>query len=272
MLELVYRPRGDLEAGMNFISSQVTRLEFLKDPYLIMDLRKNNFSVMNSFGLNHEILVMTRNLLDQAGKVMADSEKSFLHITRSRAYIDLGQFQAGLQAIEEALKLVQDEPIPYLLVYCYLTRFMVYLKMGPGVFMRSAKSEIDKAHAALLGHNIPNYVAEIHGYEAILDLYLGNSTTALEKAESAYRQFERLPFPFPEINLPYSLALYQNNRPHEAISILSNVYQWIQIVASKTTTPQYRTYWLESNLWNKNIILLWKDAQSGKIPAVPLIT
>jgi tetratricopeptide (TPR) repeat protein len=272
MLELVYRPRGDLEAGMNFIISQVNRLEFLNDPYLMMDLSKNNFTVMSGFGLHQDILAITRNLMDQAAEVMADSEKSFLKITQSRAHIDLGQFQAGLQAVEDALNLIQNEPIPYLLVYSYLTRFMAYMKMGSGVFVNSAKTEIDKARAALLGHNIQNYVAEINGYEAILDLYQGDVTAALEKAESAYRQFARFPFPFPEINLPYSLALYANNRSQEAFLILSSVYEWIQIVANKTKNPNYRTYWLEFNLWNKNIIRFWHDAQSGKIPVVPLIT
>ncbi len=271
MVELVYRPRGDLEAGLDFFNSQLDRLQPLNDPYMFMDLQKNCFNLMSSFGLHREILDMANLNLEKSGQLLADSEKSFLHIMKCKAYMELGEYDLSQQAADEAEYLIRDEPISYLVIYSAMLRFMNYLMMGVEIFNRSAKVEIDKAYSALLGHNIPDELAEIRIYDALLDLYQGNAGSALEKAEKAFQQFKRLPFPLQEIYLVYSLALYQNDRPDEAHSILNVVYEWINIVASQTKNEQYRKYWLESNLLNKNIIRCWSEARAGKTPDIPLV-
>ncbi len=271
MIELIYRPRGDLEAGMYFINSQIDRIEPLNDPYVVMDLQKNSLNLRSGFGLQQEILNIVRLSLVNAGPLMANSEKSFLFIMKCRALMELGEYQLSLNAADEAINLIQGESIPYLIVYVSLMRFMVYLRMGIEPLTKFAQVEIDIAYSSLQGHNITDELAEIRIYDALLDLYLGRTDVALEKAEKAFQQFARLPFPLQEVHLVYSLALFQNNRTEEAITILKNFYDWIHIVASKTKNDQYRKYWLESNLLNKNIIRYWSEAQAGKTPNIPLI-
>ncbi|MBE0697264.1 MAG: hypothetical protein IH586_10105, partial [Anaerolineaceae bacterium] len=256
----IYRREGKYEEGLAFANQQLSRPDFLDNPFLSLNILSLKASLLQSFGqyqLALDVLEEVRKIVFHFGGTLIQVDR-FLNTAINHA--ELGNFSAAREALSEANEMEQKLERPNDAAMILVTDAEISRKeweAGNLPQLRRAGTQIEQAISYLHGTNWINeraYALQVAGWIALSN---NKTAKALEYTQEMVKIIRGFPVAPEGYQYVHTCALWANGRDEEAEKFLNEAYDRVMLVANQTKDDLLRGSWLENVYINRQIIRDW---------------
>jgi tetratricopeptide (TPR) repeat protein len=252
-----YWHKGEYEGALHFIDEQLGKALAIEHDWLVGAMHLYKGLVLQAYGRFEEALT-AHNVARSTIERLAPDSLPHANTTAwvARHHADLGQFDLARTAAAEALAIAERSGDPTAVVAPLAYRAYLTLREGDPKMMTQAVQDLDPAIRRARDAREYEGLQETLNIAAGLRLALGQAEEALAITEELLKWLNFSPSrPAPhEYFYNHSRALKALGRSEEAESYLRRAYDWIMLVAGKTTDEALRKSWLEDARSNPEIL------------------
>jgi len=239
--------KGEFQGALSFIDRQLEKAMAIEDDWLVGALHLHKGIVLQAYGRFEEALTAHRVARSTIERLAPDSlPHGNTTAWIARHYADLQEFELARTAAAEALAIAERSGEPTALVQPLAYHAYLALQEGDPKAMAQAATELDPAIRRARDARDYEGLQETLNIAAGLRLSLGQPEEALTITEELLHWLSFSPSrPAPhEYFYTHSRALEALGRTEEAGSYLRQAFDWITLVAEKTTDAELRQSWL----------------------------
>jgi tetratricopeptide (TPR) repeat protein len=260
MVNHVFSPQGEYEAGLAFLETWLARAKQAKDTYLAAQFQRDQVLLLTALGQLESAVALAQTLLSTADGVLERRPQMLLLRLLGYCQAQLGRFhqaresyQAGLDRAEKDGETV--DVVSWLIHLAYVA----YLE-GDQARLRAAMEGVQRRDVSL-----PASYTFSHSDAARLYLALGEVEKALESSRKAMQEVEAYGAGYfvEQYCLTHACVLRALVREAEADDYLQRAYDRVMLVAGKTQDEALRRGWLENVPDNREIVAEW-EARAGR--------
>jgi predicted ATPase len=273
MILHLFRPRGEYEAGLDFVTERLEKALSGEDHVLINRLRYARQALLIALGQYAVALEDVRSARPLADRVMGPQPRALVRAYAGRLHACLGQGELAREILAEALRRTEQATEAFPAHDVLRHGAGASLLLGERADLRQGLAHADRAVSGCRGAgHATDDLADALCTKARLHLELLNageggqhagealatSSELVELAETylGANEYERYYY-------AHSLALRANGHDDQADDYLQRAYERVMLVASKTQDEALRQSWLENVRDNREIVAEWEARRKG---------
>jgi tetratricopeptide (TPR) repeat protein len=268
MILYLFRPPGEYEAGLDFVTERLEKALSGEDHVLINRLRYARQALLTALGQYAVALEEVRSATPLVDRVMGLQPRALIRAQAGRLHACLAQGELAREILAEALRLTEEATEAFPAHDVLRHGAGASLLLGEQADLRQGLAHADRAVSGWrgAGHATDDLAdalctkARLHlgllnagvgGQHAVEALAASSELVELAETYLGAHEYERYYY-------AHSLALRANGHDNQADDYLQRAYERVMLVASKTQDERLRRSWLENVLDNREIVAEWE--------------